>query len=295
MAVDKSKAQIALHKVDPAGMFQDTVTALLNNYNPRSLPVTTEQLNNATLDKAFNFYKDRFADAGNFTFTFVGNFTVEQIMPFLERYVASLPSTNRKETYKNLGSHPVAGQVSKTIHKGTGERATVELVFSGPYDYNEDNNIQMDALEEVLNLRFAIKLPEKESGALSLGASVNYVKIPEARYKITISFACLPANTDKIISAILNEVNNLKQVGAEQKEINTFDLEESKSIRAQLKQNYFWAGYLASSAQYDEDPDRIIPHIQRLNQVTIESTKAAANKYLNSGNLIRLVLLPEKK
>ena len=45
------------------------------------------------LDKSLAFYKARFADAGNFTFVFVGSFTLETIRPLIETYVASLPAT----------------------------------------------------------------------------------------------------------------------------------------------------------------------------------------------------------
>jgi len=280
---------------DPASVFQDTVTALLSNRIPRATPATVAQLNAASLDKAFDFYKGRFADASGFTFTIVGNFAVEQVAPYIEMYLGSLPATNSKETYKNVGNHPVTGQVNRTIYKGTSEKATVELIYSGKYDYKEENNIQMDALEDILDRRLIARLPEKTSGAYSLSAGINYLKIPDGRYKATISFLCAPADVDKLTTAITDEINKIKLNGADTTNIKTFINTESRNIQAQLRQNYFWAGYISSSEQNGEDPDRIIPHIQALNDITPASTKIAANKTLNNDNLIKIVLLPAKE
>jgi zinc protease len=293
--INQSKALLTKRSADPASVYQDTVTALLNNHNMRAMVGTMDQLNKASLDKAFDFYKARFADASGFTFTLVGNFTVDQVIPYLEAYLGSLPANNHKEIYRSLNVHPVTGQVIRTITKGSGDKSTVQLVYSGTYDYNEANNIQLDALEEILNLKLTARFPEKESGAFSLSAGINNVKTPESRYKVTISFLCAPADVDKLTNGIKDEISKLKQTGADQKNIDRFIAEESRSIQTQLRQNYFWAGYLAASAQDNEDPDRIIPHIQKLNEVTVQSTKDAANKFLSGTNLIELILLPEKK
>jgi zinc protease len=80
----------------------------------------------------------------------VGNFDVETLKPYLEHYLGGLPSTNSKETYKNLNIQPPTGEITKIVNKGVAEKSSVQLVFSGDYEYNDANNIQMDALEEVL-------------------------------------------------------------------------------------------------------------------------------------------------
>lgn len=293
--ISQAKSLLANRDLDPASLFQDTLTALLNNHVKRAMPVTLDELNNASLDKAFDFYKARFANASNFTFVFTGSFQVDQIIPFLEAYLASLPSTGGKETFKDHGEHPVSGEVSRTITKGKGDKANVNLIYTGTYDFNEKNNIQLDALEEILNRKLTARFPDKTSGAYSMGAGVNYVKIPESRYKVTISFAAAPADVDKIIGGVTDELAKLKTNGADTTVIKIFVTLEARSIQNQLRQNYFWAGYLASSEQDGEDPDRIIPHIQNLNDVTPQSTKQAANKYLSGANLIKVVLMPESK
>jgi zinc protease len=293
--IDQTRSVLSNRGLDPGSVYQDTVSAILSNYNFRGMVTTVPRLNAATLDKAYDFYKKRFADASAFTFTLVGNFDVETVKPYLEHYLGGLPSTNSKETYKNMFIQPPAGVISKTVNKGVGDKSTVQLVFSGDYDYNDVNNIQVDALEEVLNIKLIERLREQESGVYAPGVRASYRKTPGGRYTFTISFGCAPENVDKLINATMEEIGKIKQNGALPADIQKFVAEEARSTQQQLKQNVFWAGYLASSSQNGENPDQILKHVNSLEQITPQSTKDAANKYLSGKNLIKLILMPEKK
>ena len=290
----QAKTAVITRATEAITIYQDTVAAVLSNYNPRGMTTTLNYLNTASLDKAYDFYKARFADASNFTFTFTGAFTVDAITPYIETYLGSLPSTNSKETYKNLSIHPPAGQITKTVYKGDGNKSAVQLVFSGAYEYNEANNIQMDALEWVLSNRLR-KLDEKETGVILPEVKINYVKIPEGRYKIAIYFDSEPATVDRTVAFVMSEINKLKLNGPDQKEIEGFITLEANTTQMKFKQNAYWAGALPAAEQNQEDPDRIINHIQMLGNVTPASGKIIATKYLDNNNLIKLILLPQKK
>jgi zinc protease len=290
--IAQAQGILANNANDPGAAYQDSTTAILNGYAPRALPVTAAKLNAASLDKAYNFYIARFADASNFTFALTGDFNLQAVIPYLETYLGSLPSTNSKETFKNLGIRPPAGQITKTIYKGAGTRSTVQLIYSGNYDYSDANNVQMDALEEVLNIRLADSL--KDASILSPSIRVNYAKNPEGNYKITVSFLTDAANTDKAIAYMLAEINKLKQNGPTDNDVKLFTLRQARNIQGQYKQNTFWQAALSTAAQNQQDPDKILNRMQYLEQATAQSVKAASNKYLGN-NLIRIILLPEKK
>jgi zinc protease len=293
--INQSLSLLANRSLDPGSVYQDTISATLSNHNFREMVTTPALLNAASLDKAFAFYKDRFADASGFTFSIVGNFKVETIIPYLNAYLGSLPSTNKKETYKNLKIHTPAGQITKTVYKGIGDKSNVEMVFSGDYDYSDANNIQLDALESILQIKLTERLRQQESGTYSPGVRASYKKIPDGRYSFTISFECAPANVDKLTAAALDEIDKIKQNGALAADIEKFTIQDARSTQVQLKENLFWAGYLGAASQNQENPDAILNHVASLSNITVQSTKDAANKYLGGANLIKFILLPEKK
>jgi zinc protease len=292
--IGQSKSALLKGANEPGAAYQDTILSVLNGYSRRYLPLTADKLNAASLDKAYNFYKARFADASNFTFTFTGDFAVKDIIPFISIYLGSLPSTNSKETFKNLAIRPPAGQITKTVYKGASTRSTIQMVFSGAYNYTEGNNIQMDALEEILNIRLVDSLKEG-NGIYSPGIRVNYNKNPEGRYKVTLSFLADVSNTDKAITYMLGEINKLKQNGPAANDVKLFIARQARNIQGQYKQNTYWQAALSTAAQNQEDPTHILNRMQNLEQVNTQSVKDAAGKYLDSNNLIKIILLPEKK
>jgi zinc protease len=293
--ITQMKGNLANRGNDPGSVFSDTVAAVLGNHNVRRTGPSIEKVEQINLDRAYAIFKERFADASDFTFTFVGNFDVDKIKPLLEQYLGSLPATNRNDKPRDLGIQIPAGKIDKTVLKGQEPKATVRLVFSGDYEYNEANNNQLEALAEVLNIKLIERLREDEGGVYGVGARASYSKYPRSRYSLNISFGCGPENVEKLIASTLDEINKIKQNGAQAGDIEKFVAEERRTTETQLKENGFWLGYLTGQIQDNEDPKQILGYLQGLKKISPELLKAAANKYLSGKNYIRLVLLPESK
>lgn len=293
--IAQQKGSLANRENDPNSVFSDTVSAVLGNNNIRRTGPSLEKLNQINLDRAFEIYKERFADASDFVFTFVGSFSVEGIKPLLLQYLGGLPANNRKENAVDLGIKVPAGVIAKTVYKGQEPKATVRLVFSGDFTYNNDNNNQLDALAEVLNIKLIERLREDEGGVYGVNASSSQSKFPKNRFNLTISFGSAPENVEKLIASTLDEINKIKTNGALQVDIQKFVAEETRTTETDLKTNGFWLGNMVNAYQNEEDPKDVLTYIDSLKKITPESTKAAANLYLSGKNYIRLVLMPEKK
>ena len=278
---------------NPSSVFADTVQAVMANYHKRGMPTTLADIEKINIDKAYAFYKDRFADASGQTFVFVGNFDVEKIKPYITTYLASLPSSNKNENFVDNGVNPPKGKVSKTVKKGLEDKATVQLLFHDDYVYNAENNVMLDALKAALDIKITERLREKESGVYSPGVSLSVQKNPTAHYYFTISFNCAKANVDKLINAALEEVNAFAKNGVTAEDLQKFKSEELRQEELSLRENGYWLGYLTNRLKYGDNIEQVLGNTARINGVTVEATKAAAEKYLNGDNYIRLVLLPE--
>lgn len=293
--ISQQKGSLANRENDPNSVFSDTVSAVLGNNSIRRTGPSIAKVDQINLDRAYEIYKERFADASDFTFTVVGSFEVAKIKPLLEQYLGALPSINRKESAVNLGIKAPAGIINKAVYKGQEPKATVRLMFAGDFTYNESNNIQLDALAEVLTIKLIERLREDEGGVYGVGANATHSKFPTNRYNVSISFGCAPENVEKLIASTLDEINKVKTNGALAVDIQKFVAEETRTTETQLKSNQFWMGTLINAAQNEEDPKAVLTYLELLKKVTPESLKEAANTYLSGKNYIRLVLLPEKK
>ena len=291
----QQKGGLANRSENPSAVFADSVAAILGNYNVRRTGPSVEKVDQINLDRAYEIYKERFADASDFTFTFVGTFDAEKIKPLLEQYLGSLPATNRKEQGKDLGIYIPAGKITKSVYKGREPKVAVRLVFSGEHTFNEESNNQLDALAEVLNIKLIERLREDEGGVYGVGARANYVKLPRQRYSFYINFSCAPENLDKLVASTLDEIEKVKKNGALAVDVDKFKAEERRTTETQLKENGFWVGYLSGQLQNNENPKDVLHYLDSLKKITPENLKETANKYLSGNNFIRLQLLPEKK
>ena len=113
------KAALANRQALPDAAFEDALNAALTQNHLRARPLTRELVAQMNLDKSLAFYKDRFADASDFTFVFVGSFDLPTIKPLVERYLGSLPALHRKEAGEDVGIRPPAGVVEKQVSKGS--------------------------------------------------------------------------------------------------------------------------------------------------------------------------------
>jgi zinc protease len=293
--ISQQQASMANRGANPIQVFQDTVVAVLNNYNPRKTRSAETDLSDASMDQAYRFYKDRFADASDFTFVLVGAIDTSKTIPLIKRYLGALPSIGRKESYKNPGFNTPEGHLSKIIYKGVEEKSKVQLVFSGNYNYSDQNNLQLEALKEVVNYRMLNRLRAKESGVYTPSVSVAYTKVPAERYSLTITFNCAPENVRHLINASLEEVNRLKKEGPEASEIQKFIAAQQRIRETQVASNTWWVYYLRGQYMMQEKPDAALPRNDQFNAITVQSVQSASAQYISGENLIEFILMPEKK
>lgn len=291
--IERQKGYLANRGDDPNQVFKDTVSSVLGNYNLRRTPLTLNKLSKIKLDQAFDAYTERFADAGDFTFLFIGSFEVEKIKPYLEQYLATLPTQNRIEEPKDLGIEIPSGQISKTVIKGIENKSMVSLVLSGDYEYALSNNTRLKAIGEILQIMLTERLRELEGGVYSPGVRVNYSKLPHNRYSVTISFGCAPDNVEKLITATWEEVEKVIKDGPDPVNLQKFVAEEKRALETRLRDNSFWLNYLSRQYRYKEDPKEILSYREELESLTVRGLKKIAGKYLDDDNFISFVLLPE--
>ncbi|GAB4133560.1 MAG: insulinase family protein [Raineya sp.] len=280
---------------NPSIYFYDQFIKLLYNNNPRvgSFIPNFDKIN---YQKGFAFYKDRFADASDFTFIFVGSFKMEEIKPLIEQYLASLPNTGRKESWKDNGTRISKGMIDKTFHKGSDPKSLVQLVFAGEESqYNVKEAYLISALGDLLNIKLIDKIREEASGAYTLGASGSLSKKPVVSYFFNISFPCEPKRVDELIKLTLEEVEKIQKGNIEEKDLDKVKEQRKRKIEVDIKTNNFWANSLQNAYSNDDNPENIIDWENRLNWIGKEAIQNIAKKYINTKSYIRAVLKPEEK
>ena len=145
------------------------------------------------LDKALDFYKQRFADQSDVHFVFVGKLDLASFRPLVERYLASLPGGGRKETYKDLGLRRTKGLSKVRVQQGQQDRASVTLLYYGDSPWSEKDSTDLNTLEQYLSIRLREVLREKLGGVYTPYVGSTFERIPFGSYSLAIAFECKPA------------------------------------------------------------------------------------------------------
>src|SRR5205814_4574536 len=107
----------------------------------------------------------------DFTFVFVGSFDVAAIQPLVERYLGSLPSIHRTETWKDVGARPPSGVIEKQVEKGIDPKSHAVILFTGSFTFDQRQRVAIRAMGEILQTRLRETIREELGGTYSISAS----------------------------------------------------------------------------------------------------------------------------
>src|SRR6185295_9672807 len=104
-------------------------------------------------EAALRIYRERFADASDFTFAFVGAFKPAELRPLVETYLASLPKLDRKEHGRDVGDDPKRGSLTVEVKKGIESKSSVRIMFQGNAKWSMEDRFALRAAVDVLRIR----------------------------------------------------------------------------------------------------------------------------------------------
>ena len=257
--------------------------------NPRRRSPTAESFQRINLDRALAIYRDRFGDAGDFTFVFVGNLDLPKLKPLIERYLGSLPTTGRQETWRDLGITRPAGVQKKVVRHGTEPKSQVSITFHGQETFSQHAVTDMSLLSEVLSLRLRETLRIEMGGVYHVSVNGSIARRPRGEYSLNIGFGCAPENVDKLVKAVLDEAAQLQT-----KLIDADTLTRAREIRRRSREtakedDAWWLKRLEYLYTYGDPPPP--PEPPEKNNVRVQN---AAKRYLDTKQYLLGVLEPAR-
>ena len=282
--------------VNPYYYFADQRSKIKYNKHPRRQITTLEELSQLNLKEIEKVYRERFADANDFTFVFVGNFSVAQIQPFITQYLGNLPVLDGKEKWKDVGANLIKGTHKKTITKGEAPKAIVEMTYHSGFDYKADKRYAFNSMIAALRIRLRENLREEKGGVYGVKVSGIVLPYPTPRYKIDISFNCEPARVEELKAEIDKVVTELQTIGVDKNTLTKIKETQRQNRIKGLKENNYWLGQLETRLKYNIPLEGIIMENFDIyvNSLSSRMIQDASKVYLKKDNYIELILMPEE-
>ena len=277
----------------PEQAFADTLAAVLTRGHPRARPFTAASFDSLSLDRSLEIYRDRFADAGDFTFYFVGTFSPDSLRPLVERYLASLPGTGSEERWRDAGVRPPEGIVRRTVRRGVEPKARTVLVFTGPAEFSRAARSDLVSLAEALQLRLRERLREELGGTYSVGVSGNVARDPYPRFSFAVDFGSAPERVDELVAVVWEEIAAVRAGGVAEDVVVRVREGQRRQKELSLRENSAW---LAALMEYD----RVGWDVRRIADPPLSASltpgrlREAARRFLDPERYVLVSLLPEE-
>ncbi len=290
--INKEKGMLENSMLDPQSAWQDTLRWTMSSCNPRRKPVTPEMLESIDYKRVKYIYKQRFGNPSDFTFYFVGNVDKKAAKKLITQYLGALPKVDREENFKDLGIRAPQGVVEKTVNRGTDPKCVEIIAYHGEMEYTPQNRLELDAVCKILSTTLLEEIREAESGVYSIGAYPSSEKVPYQNYTVSIFFSCDPEREEELVGKIFDIVEHIKVNGIDQDDVNVVIEKEKREFETNVKENSYWKKLLMEIEQGTKSVEDYNNFISRVDAISIESMKAAAAKYFNQDNYVRVKLLP---
>ena len=292
----QAKALLANQLASPDVVFSQAIDASLSGNNPRRQPETPATVEQWNLAKSLAFYNARFADASNFTFVFVGSFTTEAMKPLVETYIASLPATLMHETFRDLGIALPSGVVEKTVQKGIAPKSQVAIVFSGPFEYDDAHRLALRTVTLILQSRLLDTIRQELGGTYSITATPDMDKFPRPQYSVRIDWTCDPARTATLVQRVFEEIESIRTMRFSAGQMTLIRDNLLRELERNSEDNGYLLGEIsrryAEGASTSVGADSLRAPIAAL---TADAIQQAAQTYLNTGNYVKVTLVPETR
>ena len=301
---DQFRAQFANDAKTPEEVLQDETRKTLTQDHFRRRSLNLEIIDEMDIARSFDFYTDRYADASDFTFVFVGNFDLETIEPLVKTYIGTLQSIDREENWADEGVRYPTGVIEKTVYAGLEPKSLTNIWFTGvppePVEGDEVSDAEqnararaMGALTRILEVRLRDVLREDLGGTYGVRVNGQISRIPNPEYSLSISFGSDPERAEELIDFVYAELEKLKESGPTEQEIATVKAQLRRSYETNVRENGYWLNRLVRAYQGDGDPSNIGAYLETVEALTSEVLLEAANRYIDFSNMVRITLMPE--
>ena len=285
----RTKASLANQEADPMTALTDTLQMEMYGNHPLAGRIKAEMIDQIDYNRIMEMYKDRFKEAGDFTFLFVGNINLEEAKPLIETYLGGLPTINRKENYQDIKM-----DIRKGTHKNLFEKqmetpkATVLNIISGNCEYNLKNDLLMTMLSQTMSMVYLETVREKEGASYGVSAFGQLSRGIKDEAIFQIYFDTDPAKREKMEQIVMSELQKVAQEGPHPEHLAKVKEFLLKKHIENAKENGYWLGQLNNYYWYNTDMNT--DYEKLVNELSVEDVKKFTKALLDQGNIIEITM-----
>ena len=253
--ITRTKAMVANMEADPNTAFRDNLMFAMYDNHPLVKRMKAEDYDKVDYAKALKLFADRFKDANNFVFTFVGNIDPETFEPMIEQYIGALKTKNNKETWTTnvptITDKDVTSHYTKAMEN---PMVTCYMVYNGDIEYSLENQLKMQVLSDVMDIVYTEKIREDEGGTYGVGVQGNVSLRPKESFMFLIGFQTNKEMYEKLMGIAIAELQNVANQGPRPEDLKKVKEFLVKKHAEDLESNRYWMSCITTQERDGYNP-----------------------------------------
>lgn len=271
----------------PEFIFESHKNGAMYAGNPMETSITADVLKKADYKRIFKLYKEAVANPADYTFLFTGNVDIDALIPLLEQYVASLPSS-KKEERKVIA--PVNTADGKIIDNFTaGMTAPADWLYGFYSGTNVDNTIQNQVktslVGDIVKILYTEILREKEGGVYSPMVYSDY-DISNDKWYLVYLLLTNEKQSSRMLQLADELFVNLLKDGANADRFNRVKGAMLSQYENSVRTNSYWHNNIRLYELLGID--LITEHRSAIENLTLEDFNAFMRNLYNGENRIQV-------
>lgn len=278
---------------DPNKAFRDSVNAIVNGRNPRSFSFDLKHLQKVQKDKAYDFFAERFSNASDFTFFFVGNIEENELKRLSEIYLGSLKNSKKRKEWKDRNVRIPDGKNTCLFSKNLKvEKASNFVMYSANCEYNIKNRLNISVIKDILRLRYTETLREEEGGTYGVSTNGSLAKLPINKAILQMSFDTDPKLREKLLGLIRSEIDSIIKDGPKESDLQKVKENMLKNHKENQRENRWWLNLMVSL--YRDGETLFDDYEKNIESITSESVRTTLKSIIDAQNEISVSMTPAK-
>ena len=292
----REKASVMNRQNDPMSAIQDTLVSTIYFNGNRAEDVTIEDLENIDYDRALHIASQRFANAADFTFIITGAVSEKELLPLLEKYVASLPAHGAQEKADLAKFGFRSGTLSNVFEREMEVPMATSFFFNyADMKYSLKNKLAYSLGLNALSTVLLEEIREKEGGTYGIGAYGDLSGSPAPRQQayMQIAYQSDPQRYEYLNTRVREIVADFAENGPAEEELAKGKEFYLKEHNENLRENSYWSQAFSNYLETKVDITRDFESV--LESITAKDVRKIVAKMLSANNHSEVIMVGTSK
>lgn len=275
----------------PMTLFSDTLRETMYAPHPRSRRASMDLADSVDYDRTCQLFMERFANASDFTFIFVGRIDTEALAPLICQYIASLPGNPKQKEQANLSALPSLKRGKQVTHvqiPSAGASTTVIYNILAQKRYSQKNSIACSLLSEVMNTLCTETLREQEGGTYNVSVTSRISRQPADELTMMFNFSTNPEQAEELLKQAVALLTRVAEEGPSAEAFNSAREYLKKRHADYRGTNAYWMETLTEQVRYNSDD--MLTNDKALQEVTPKDLQRIARRLVRSPHTAEVIL-----